>query len=93
MQLAVDDFLSTLGEPTDAFAEQYAKGAKNASDLVLKVATDLHELAAGGKKRPGLVACRRLDMNAPAPTRTNDLRQADGIVTVRLGEASSSRLH
>lgn len=38
MQLAVDNFLGTLGEPTGPFAEQDAKGAKNTSDLVLQVA-------------------------------------------------------
>lgn len=75
----------TLGEHTNPFAKQDAEGAKDTSDLVLQVAAGSHELAASGKERPSFVACRRFYMDTLAPARTNDLRQADGVVAVRLG--------
>src|SRR5690606_10064327 len=85
MELAVDDFLGSLGEPTNPFAKQDTKGAKDTSDLVLQVTAGSYKLATSGKERPSFVACRRFDMNALAPPRTNDLRQADGVVAIRLG--------
>ncbi|WP_210252007.1 hypothetical protein, partial [Sinorhizobium medicae] len=54
IELAIDDFLGTLGEPTNPFAKQDTKGAKDTSDLVLQVAAGSHKLATSGKDCPSL---------------------------------------
>ncbi len=43
IELAIDDFLGTLDEPTNPFAKQDTKGAKDTSDLVFQVAAGSHK--------------------------------------------------